>query len=234
VYYLFRLTQKVTAERITGFILAVLILLIIKFYILFAMIPGALTVIFIRAFPRLNKWFAAAVVHLVIITLFFNTSLFSRYDLPAIISAKQKDFVNMINATENVGSRIDIPVLEPTVVSFVKNSPVALFDVFFRPLPGDLHSVIMIPAFFENLLIWVLILITAVFFCIKIPREHIPLILFCLSFVLVLFILTGLTTPVIGAMVRYKAPALPFLFVLLFLLTDKDKILRYLPKRKKK
>lgn len=233
VYYLFMLRQKTTADRIIGFIVAILILLIIKFYVLFAMIPGAVTLLCIAYIPRLNKWFAAAVVHLFIIALFFNTSLISKYDLPAIISEKQKDFVNMINASEYVGSRIDIPVLEPGFVSFVTNSPVALFNVMLRPLPGDLSSVIMIPAFFENLLIWLLMVVAGVFFCRKIARDHLPLILFCLSFVLILFILTGLTTPVIGAIVRYKAPALPFLFVLLFILTDKDKILRYLPKRKK-
>jgi drug/metabolite transporter (DMT)-like permease len=140
----------------------------------------------------------------------------------------------MINATEKVGSRIDIPLLEPDFVSFLKNSPVALFNVMLRPLPGDLNSMIMIPAFFENMLIWLLIVFTAIFFRKKIPGEHIPLIIFCLSFVVILFILTGLTTPVIGAIVRYKAPALPFLFALMFLLMDKDKILRYLPKRKSK
>jgi len=34
---------------------------------------------------------------------------------------------------------------------------------------------------------------------------------FCVFFVLILFTIIGLTTPVSGALVRYKIPALPFL-----------------------
>ena len=34
---------------------------------------------------------------------------------------------------------------------------------------------------------------------------------FCFSFALILLVLTGLTTPVMGTLMRLKTPALPFL-----------------------
>ena len=40
----------------------------------------------------------------------------------------------------------------------------------------------------------------------------------------ILFILIGLTTPVIGAIVRYKIPALPFFLMFVFLTFDMEKI----------
>ena len=47
---------------------------------------------------------------------------------------------------------------------------------------------------------------------------------FALFFVLSLALLIGSVTPVLGAVVRYKAPMLPFLVFALFQLIDFDKI----------
>lgn len=232
VYYTFAVLKKFSVERTLLIVLSVLILLVTKFYVLFAMIPGALSLLFIRLFPKVNRWLVFGIVHVIIIAFFFNSSLISKYDLPGITSKKQHDFINMINNTENVGSRIDIPELSPGFFDFVKNSPVAVFNVMFRPLPGDVNSVIMIPAFLENLLIWLIIFIAIFFRLKKIPEENIPLILFCISFTAILFILVGLTTPVIGAIVRYKAPALPFLLAVFMMIIDKDKIVRLLKRTK--
>ena len=44
------------------------------------------------------------------------------------------------------------------------------------------------------------------------------------SFVVLLFVIIGLTVPVSGAMVRYKTPAIPFMLVLFLLLIDQQKI----------
>lgn len=44
-----------------------------------------------------------------------------------------------------------------------------------------------------------------------------------------MFILTGLITPVMGAIVRYKVPALPFLMILLIQLIDKEKMIQKFP-----
>ena len=233
VYFIFSILKKITIERIAGILFSVLIMLVMKFYVLFAMIPGALSVIFIRLFPKVNQWLIAGIIHIVIVTLFFNSSVFSSYDLPKIISDKQHDFITMINESDNVGSRIDIPVLEPNLISFIKNGPVAIFNVMLRPMPGDLNSMVMIPALFENILIWLIIILAIIFRKREIPAEYIPFIIFSFSYVLFLFVLSGLTTPVIGALVRYKAPALPFLIAVLLILTDKDKILRYLKLKRK-
>ena len=57
-------------------------------------------------------------------------------------------------------------------------------------------------------------------------------ILFALFFALIQFAVIGLTTPVIGAMVRYKVVALPFLYTIFMLCIDKDALLKKLKRSK--
>jgi hypothetical protein len=52
---------------------------------------------------------------------------------------------------------------------------------------------------------------------IDLSRLRQPLVPFCITFVVVLFVLSGIATPVVGALVRYKVPALPFLVIALLL-----------------
>jgi hypothetical protein len=47
---------------------------------------------------------------------------------------------------------------------------------------------------------------------------------FVLCFTLLLFAILGLTTPVTGAMVRYKIPALPFLCTGILMLLNQQKL----------
>jgi hypothetical protein len=75
---------------------------------------------------------------------------------------------------------------------------------------------------FENVLL-VIFLLMAVFFYNK-NFNNFKLFFFCISFILTLSILIGLLTPVLGAIVRYKTPLLPFLFTALLMLTDKEKM----------
>jgi len=55
---------------------------------------------------------------------------------------------------------------------------------------------------------------------------HIDLILFCLTYCLMMLILIGLATPILGGIERYKSVVIPFMFILLLLVTDQDKIVR--------
>lgn len=122
------------------------------------------------------------------------------------------------------GSGIAIPELKPTYTSLLKNAPMAFLNTLVRPHPFEIDSVFSAVAGLENILIELIIILCAFF--IRMPRENTKRImaLFAFSFVVMLFVLTGLVTPIIGAVVRYKMPALPFLIISLLLLTDNPKI----------
>lgn len=124
------------------------------------------------------------------------------------------------------GSRIDLPQLDPGVWSFVKNLPNALLNSFFRPHLFEASSPFMLMAALENTAIVLLIVLCLVF---PNRRSDLSMAWFCLCFVFVLFSLIGLLTPVLGALVRYKVPALPFLFIALLMLCDWKKVFGRMP-----
>ncbi len=121
------------------------------------------------------------------------------------------------------GSGIHIPPLDPTYLSIIKNAPIAFVNTLARPHPFEIDSLFSFMAAIENILIEIFI-IFCFFFIQKPTNEKRTIALFCFSFVLMLFILTGLVTPVIGAIVRYKMPALPFLVIALLLIVDGNKV----------
>jgi hypothetical protein len=81
----------------------------------------------------------------------------------------------------------------------------------------------------ENLIILGLIVIITFQFqpvALKNPVFYVSI-----SFALVILILTGLVTPVVGAIVRYKVPALPFLVCALLAVIDTTRIESFLTER---
>ena len=127
---------------------------------------------------------------------------------------------------------IDIPILYPTFLSMVKIAPAAFFNSLFRPHLLEAKNPLMLLSAFENLLIIFCLIISLAFHSKKNKNWH--LIYFCMTIVVLLFILVGITTPILGAAVRYKMPALPFLLIAFVLIVDKDKIVQKFPFLKKR
>ena len=125
------------------------------------------------------------------------------------------------------GSTIEIQKLEPNILSFLKATPKAVYNTFFRPFFLESFSPFIFLAGFENLFI-ILLTIVAILFADKNALNE-KLFWLCVFFTLVIFALTGLITPVIGAIVRYKIAALPLLLIALFMLIDKNKLTKKLP-----
>ena len=67
-----------------------------------------------------------------------------------------------------------------------------------------------------------IILLAILFFRVPKTAEK-PIFYFCLFYFVIIFTLSGLTTPVLGALVRYKTPALPFFLIFLLYLINFDK-----------
>lgn len=114
------------------------------------------------------------------------------------------------------GSGIEIPKLEGTIASTIKAAPMALVNALFRPFPKDVSSAFMLLAVAENLLLVLLILLVLF----RLDRQFLnhPIFWLCIFFAALILLLTGLVTPIVGAIVRYKVPALPFLVCALFVL----------------
>jgi hypothetical protein len=96
---------------------------------------------------------------------------------------------------------------------------VAFINVFFRPFIGDVENALSLFACIENIAL-IFLFCMMIYFYQKPSNANQKIIIFSLLFVFTLYSLVGLTTPVLGAAVRYKAPALPFLLISIFLLCD--------------
>lgn len=124
------------------------------------------------------------------------------------------------------GSTIETPRLKPDFWSILKASPTALMNAMFRPFPWNIRSPFMLLSGVENLII--LLLIVLGIFQFESGAFSNPIFWVAVSFALTILILTGLVTPVVGAIVRYKVPALPFLTCALLALINTDSIEHFL------
>ena len=123
------------------------------------------------------------------------------------------------------GSTIEIPILEPNAISVLKALPLALVNATFRPYPWKIRSPFMALSGLENMMILGLLVLAVFNFQAEALRN--PIFWVAVSFALVIMALTGLVTPVVGAIVRYKVPALPFLACSIMALVNTASIERY-------
>ncbi len=203
--------------------LSIIILFLSKFYILIAALPGIFSILLFKLTSKKYKFLKFLTIHLISFIILINSQIFiKKYNFLEIISKKQKDFIAYVDSLQHVGSKIDIPKVDPTVFSLIKNSPNAFFNTLLRPFIWEVNSVFSLLAAFENLILIALIIVSFIYR--KSNYVMNDIIYFSISFTFILFILSGLTTPVIGALVRYKVPSLPFFVVIFFDLLDHDKL----------
>lgn len=119
----------------------------------------------------------------------------------------------IIAVQQKAGSLLFEDAILPNINSFLKFIPVAFINASLMPLPWHSKSIMELVASLENLLLMILLLISLFF--LKHQKEINHSFLWFLIFVVlsVLFVV-GFTTPVSGAIVRYKMPVIPFLMMI--------------------
>jgi len=129
------------------------------------------------------------------------------------------------------GSLIYVRSLEPTITSFLRNIPMALVNSLFRPFLPEAHGPLLLLSALEIIGYSAFILLCLIYR----KRSDIAWewICFCLSFTGILFVITGLTTPILGALVRYKVPGIPFLLLGFLFLLDTQRLVKSIPFLKK-
>ena len=135
---------------------------------------------------------------------------------------KDSSIYHFHSLSQASGSGINMPKLENNFISFAKLIPQSLFNVCCKPFFYDSHSFNELIASFENL--FILLFIVFCFTHTKLSRENINLLICFTCIVFLAFLLIGLTTTVTGAIVRYKAPFLPFLLMIPLLCLDINKV----------
>ena len=195
--------------------------MVTKFQVFFLLIPIFISWIFFPTFK--NKPFK---VLLPVATLFFG--IVSAFDLTYnnlgiinLLHAKQSAFFNLA-VESDAGSLINIPKFEPSFKGLISVIPSGFITGFIRPFITDTKNMLMFVSGIEN----TLILSFGVYAIIKGSFRNIlnsPIAAMSLYFSVGFFTLIGIMTPVLGALVRYKALALPFLVIFFIIIANEKK-----------
>ena len=137
--------------------------------------------------------------------------LIPEMDAAARIAAKQGEFRSYRGATN-----IYIPQAEPTFVGILKILPAGFVNALLRPWPWVWHNTWAVFYGMENMAVLALALLAALSRKLKVPRGPIPAVL--LFFSLSAITLIGAIVPNLGAISRYRSPALLALVIALVLL----------------
>ena len=199
--------------RVMGVLLGTCGLVVLKMYVLLALLPGLFSWVVIRRWPG-RSGLKALGVHALCAALALNASwIYPPGDALYILSKKQTDFYNVAEAME-AGSTVEIPPIQG-LWSAVKAFPGALYNAYFRPDVTEMSSMFYAGLALENGVVMLLLLAA---FALG-GWSHAPPALrwWVWSFVVLYGWMVGLTVPILGAVVRYKVPALGFLLVGCFL-----------------
>jgi hypothetical protein len=214
-------------RRLLTILLFVSILLVVKLYVFAALVIACAGLIASKFITRSMVAYVVAfgiVMFVVSLIGLMNPT----YSFIELIVSKQHDFIELSKKVV-VNSLIPVQALDHSFWSILKSIPTSLLNTFTRPWISDIRGILFIPSVLENILVFSL-----VFFALRnkdqLDAAKKNFVLFCLTFTIVLFLIIGLTTPIIGAIVRYKIPALPF-FVFGLLLCVKQSQLTQITKR---
>lgn len=212
--------RKLSFRDILFFPAMLLLLMFVKFQIFLLTLPLIISWIISERFRQKALLIYMSVFTVVFMLVILTGHLFMTMDLPALLAAKQQAFFELAER-EKAGSLITIPVLKPTVADMLKNAPAGFFTALTRPFFTDPGPALSKLFALENMfvllfILWNLLMIR------NVRTLMSPLVLFCLFYAVIYLSVVGMVTPVLGAMVRYKAQALPFMITLIILLSNQS------------
>lgn len=162
---------------------------------------------------------------------FLSWKLDNMKDTTFVVNSSEPASYRLLYKVQPVNSVLKKQKMNPTLLGALQKLPFAIASVFIQPALFSIKNVLQLFSWIENMWLILLIVLAILFFDKKalVKKE---ILLFCLLFALIQFAMIGLTTSAIGAMVRYKLTALPFLFVGAMLCIDGEKLLKKLKRTK--
>ena len=221
IYQLHNLHQKGITFWNTSQILGLIICMIfIKFYVLIFMIPAIL--IFLQF--KYLKYRKIKIIIFNFIGFLIGAQIWHvinpRWSVFTILKWKKNDFIGLAEV-EKANSFISTRYLDDNLLSFLANIPEALLNSFIQPTFWNITNVFSGLTAIENFVL----LIFMIFCVVKGRRVNVTNVgVFALIYALSFLTITAMITPIIGSLVRYKIPILPFLLFFFIQFLDVNKI----------
>lgn len=209
--------KRVTFKRILSLVVGLLLILTLRNFLIVLIIPA------IAAWLLANKWpkHGLAIfgsLYLFCSILFFTARyIHPKLDFPQAVVNKQKEFIQIKGITS-----VPIKELEPSAISFLKNTPQAITLSTIRPYPSDVRHILSLAAAIEInslLLIFILFLLFR-----KNGVKSRNLIYFSLFFSFSLLLAIGFSVNNLGAIVRYRSVIIPLLVIPMAARIDWDRV----------
>ena len=206
--YFSQLERKMSWRRGLMLILGLLILLAMRNFLLVIIFPALIAWMLAHYWPKKNLAIFAG-VYMVFAILFFTARFITpALDFPQAVVEKQKAFLQM----QGGNSSLPITQLDPTALSFIRNTPEAINLSSIRPYPSDVKHILSLAAAIE---IDVLLILFLLFLILHRGPWRSPnnLVYFCLFFSLSVLMAIGFSVNNLGAIVRYRSIVLPLLII---------------------
>ena len=216
----FFIERKRKGKTLLTLLFSFYIILMIKAYIMFALLPGLLIFANFERLKSIKSYFIKLIVYpitfsLIILaanTLFFDfNELFGKYSADNLFEEAALQNSDLKRDVYG-GNSFDIGEFDPSLQGAISKFLPAINAAIFRPYIWEVGSPTMLLSGIENIIllsmsIW-LILTKPIKLFRSIGSD--PFIIFCLLFTIILGFGVGLSTSNFGALVRYKIPFLPF------------------------
>ncbi len=227
------LDRKINIILLLSFLcLSLYLLVLTKFYAIAAIIPCVAAWLWCGFTNNKHvalKFLGVSIVYVAYLLSLHNINDF--YSVPQLLALKQHEFISLAQ-DQAAKSFIETPILEPTLKSVILNSPTALVNIIMRPHLFETKSPLIFISALENIVIVAFFIIAI--FSNGFKRISVsPLFFLALFFSLIMFIVIGLTTPILGALVRYRSTALPFFLIVILWIYNKENLLTRFPQLKK-
>ena len=193
----------------------------LKFYVGLLLIPAITGYLWIlspkgphpaiKAILNYGAYFLAAIV--------FHYQVSWNWSLFTVLKWKRRDFLGLAESM-NARSLIETGNLEDNPISFLQNMGLGFINAVTRPFPWEVYSPVILPNAIENLIILAFIAI-CILFGKRVNFQNIGY--FFIMYAFSLLAIIGIVTPIMGSLVRYKIPAIPFFLMFFLLFLDKEK-----------
>ena len=198
--------QKLHFKSIAVILFCLIAIFALRNFLIFLLFPALIVWFLIYRFPGKEKQITIGIYTIFILLFFLSPKIHSRIDLPNYIIEKQAEFKQLSG-----NSQIPIPALENNFLSFIRFIPTAIDIAFFRPHLTEFRNISYVPASLEVIIIWVFFIFSIFYKNTNKIKHQTAYIYFCLCFSISFLLLCGYTIPFSGAIVRYRAIALPLI-----------------------
>lgn len=201
--------RKLGFKRILCLSAGLLLILALRNFLVVILVPAIIAWLIAFRWPKYGLAIFSS-LYLFFCVLFFTARYISpRLDFPQAVVDKQQQFKQIAAG----GSTIPMKDLEPSVVSFIKNTPQAINLSAIRPYPSDVRHILSLAAAIEIDILLLLFVLFLFFRRNGNGNGSRNFMYFCVFFSVTLLLAIGFSVNNLGAIVRYRSVIMPLLVI---------------------